>query len=96
MESKVESQIRSTSRIKKKETKHASPPIMPLKSAPTLRLPLCNLLSDPRIIFVNILACNIIRYYIYSPYYYYTYNLNILNIHIKILISFVGTGCDKV
>jgi hypothetical protein len=64
------SQIKGTSWMKKKEGRHASPPVASVETPFALRFPPlldCNLLSDPRVIYM-ILKFNLSRYCIYSPY----------------------------
>jgi hypothetical protein len=53
MDSKVENQVKGTDRSQKTETKHASPPVVPMEVTLTLRISsllVCNLLSDSRVI----------------------------------------------
>jgi hypothetical protein len=73
-----------------KEARPASPPVVPVEAAPTLRFP-------PLLYFVifflthrsfsKILACNISRYCICSPYCCYTCDLNILSTRIEASVS---------
>jgi hypothetical protein len=87
-------QIKGISRTKKKEARPASPLVVPVEAAPTLRLsplPECNLYFWPKSYFVKILVYNLSRYCICSSYYCYTYDLNILYTRIDASVSFLRT-----
>jgi hypothetical protein len=77
------------------KTRPASPPVAPVEAPSMLRLsplPDCNLSFRPKGHFVKILACNLSRYCIYSPYCCYTCDLNILGTRTEASVSFLGTG----
>jgi hypothetical protein len=77
-----------TSRMKKKEARHASRLVVPMEAAPTLRISRYSVIFFlTQGSFVKILACNLTRYWICSPYCCHTYNLNILGTRIKALVS---------
>jgi hypothetical protein len=53
MDPKVGSQIKSISKSQKMKTRYISPPVVPVKDTPTLRISsliACNLLKDHRVI----------------------------------------------
>jgi hypothetical protein len=76
--------------MKKKEARPASPLVVPMEAAPTLRfLPLLYsvfFLSDPWS-FCKILVYNLTRYCICSRYCCYTCDLNILGTRIEASVS---------
>jgi hypothetical protein len=72
------------------KTRHASPPVVPVEAAPTLRFPpllysVIFFLTQGS--FRKILACNLSRYCICSPYCCYTCDLNILGTRTEASIS---------
>jgi hypothetical protein len=67
--------------MKKKEASPASPPVVPVEVTHTLRFSQLhdyNISYWPKGHFIKILACNLLRYCIYSSYCCYTCDLNIL------------------
>jgi hypothetical protein len=71
------------------KTRPASPPVAPVEAPSVLRfLPLlnCNLFFLTHRSFCKILAYNLSRYCIYSPYCSYTCDLNILGTCIEALV----------
>jgi hypothetical protein len=75
--------------MKKKEARPASPLDVPVEVAPVLRFCRCMIVTFflTQVSFCKILACNLSRYCICSPYCYYTCDLNILGTHIGALVS---------
>jgi hypothetical protein len=84
-----------TSRMKKKEAMHASRLVVPMEAAPTLRVSRYSVIFFlTQGSFVKILACNLTRYWICSPYCCHTYNLNILGTYRGFGFIFMELGCD--
>jgi hypothetical protein len=81
--------------MKKKEARHASPPVVPVEAPSALRFSslLCFvifLLAQGS--FCKILACNLSGYCICVSYCCYTCDLNIMDTRIETLVLFLGTG----
>jgi hypothetical protein len=74
--------------MKKKEARSASPPVVPVEAAPTLRIPCYSIIFFwTQGSFCKILACNFMRYCISLSYCCYTCDLNILVTRIEASIS---------
>jgi hypothetical protein len=88
-QTKCWSQIRGTSRMKKKETMLASPSVAPVEASMALRFRRCLIVIFflTQGSFCKSLVYKLLRYCIYLLYCYYTGDLNILVIRIEGSIS---------
>jgi hypothetical protein len=83
------SQIKGTSRMKKKETRSASPPVAPVQALSMLRFHHCMIVIFflAQWSFCKSLACKLPRYYICLSYCCYLCDLNILGTRIEASVS---------
>jgi hypothetical protein len=77
-----------------KEARPTSPPVVPVEATPMLKFLLLlysTIFFLIHMSFCKILACNLSRYCICSPYCFYTCDLNVLGICMEASVLFLKT-----